>query len=182
LRNLKNLVFSSILSFPTEDGEFILDTDAANHGIGAVLSQVQKGKERVLAYYNRVFNKAERNYCITRRELLTVVESLKTFHHYLYGWKFQIRTDHISLHWLISFRNLEGQMARWLECLQQYDFEIKHQAGKMHGNADALSRRPCTESFCNYCKKAEECEKVHKEKMVRRISFLEGESVDWAKA
>jgi len=43
--------------------------DAANHDIGAVLSEVQKGKERVLTYYSRVFNKAERNYCITRREL-----------------------------------------------------------------------------------------------------------------
>jgi len=56
----KNLVSSSILFFPTEDGEFILDTDAANHGIGAVLSQVQKRKERVLAYYSRIFDKAER--------------------------------------------------------------------------------------------------------------------------
>jgi len=98
----KNLVSSSILFFPTEDGEFILDTDAANHGIGAVLSQVQKGKEKVLTYYSWIFNKAERNYCITRRELLAVVESLKTFHHYLYRRKFQIRTDHISLRWLIS--------------------------------------------------------------------------------
>jgi len=75
------------LSSPTEDGEFILDTDAANHGIGAILSQVQKGKERVLAYYSRVFNKAEKN-CIIWRELLAVIESLKTFHHYLYGRKF----------------------------------------------------------------------------------------------
>jgi len=73
-------------------------------------------------------------------------------------------------------------MARWLERPQQYDFEIKHRAEKMHGNADELSRRPCTESFCNYCKKMEECEEVNKEKMVRRISFLGGESVDWTKA
>jgi len=52
----------------------------------------------------------------------------------------------------------------------------------MHGNADALSRRLCAESFCNYCKKVEEYEEINKKKIVRRISFLEVESVDWTKA
>jgi len=80
-----------------EQGQFILDTDASNHGIGVVLSQVQNGSEKVIAYFSRVLNKAERNYCITRRELLALVASLKSFHHYLYGRKLQIRADHISL-------------------------------------------------------------------------------------
>lgn len=48
----KSLVSSSILSFPSENGEFVLDTDASNHGLGAVLSQMQNGKERVLVYYS----------------------------------------------------------------------------------------------------------------------------------
>ena len=146
----QNLISSPILSFPTVDGEFILDTDASNHGLGAVLSQIQDGKEKVLAYYSRVFNKAERNYCVTRRELLAIVDSFKTFHHYLYGRKFLVRTDHVSLRWLMSFKDLEGQLARWLERLQEYDFEIQHRAGKLHSNADALSRRPCIENSCVY--------------------------------
>jgi len=41
----------------------------SNHGLGAVLSQKQEGQEKVIAYFNRVLNKSERNYCITRREL-----------------------------------------------------------------------------------------------------------------
>jgi len=90
-----------------------------NYGIGAVLSQIQEGKERVLTYYSRVFSKAEKNYCVTRRELLAVVESLKTLHHYLYGQRFQIRTDHILLHWLMSFREFKRSMACWLECLKR---------------------------------------------------------------
>jgi len=73
-------------------------------------------------YFSRVFNKLEKNYCVTRRELLAIVESLKSFHHYLYGNRFIVRTDHISLRWLMSFKNLEGQLARWLERIQQYDF------------------------------------------------------------
>lgn len=131
---------SPILSFPKEQGQFILDTDASNHGVGVVLSQVQNGTEKVIAYYSRVLNKAERNYCITRRELLAIVSSLKSFHHYLYGRKFKIRTDHISIKWLMSFKDLEGQLARWLERLRQYEFEIVHCKGHLHPNAcqDAL--------------------------------------------
>jgi len=72
----KRLITSPILSFPTSDGQFILDTDASNHGIGAVLSQVQGGTEKVIAYFSRVLNKAEKNYCVTRRELLAIVDSL----------------------------------------------------------------------------------------------------------
>lgn len=109
----KRLVSSPILSFSRDEGQFILDTDASNHGIGAVLFQVPDGTEKVLAYYSRVLNKSERNYCVTRRELLAIVDSLKSSHHYLYGCKFMIRTDHISLRWLMSFRNLERQMARF---------------------------------------------------------------------
>ena len=170
------LVSSPILSFPEEHGQFILDTDASNHGIGAVLSQVQNGSKKVIAYFSRVLNKAERNYCITRRELLAIVASVKSFHHYLYGRKFQIRTDHISLKWLLSFKDLEGQLARWLERLQQYEFEIIHRKGKLHQNADGLSRRPCLELGCVYCAKVE-----LKENSIARIILGENNLEDWQK-
>lgn len=142
----QKLISSPVLSFPTGHEEFILDTDASNHGIGAVLSQIQDGTERVIAYYSRVLNKAEKNYCVTRRELLAIVESLKSFHHYLYGRKFLIRTDHISLRWLMSFKDLEGQLARWLERLQQYEFQIIHRKGQLlikmlMGYQDGLVRK-----------------------------------------
>lgn len=111
--HLKEVLFSSpILSFPVGPERFILDTDASNHGIGAVLSQVQNGTEKVIAYFSRVFSKTEKNYCITRRELLAVVDAVKSFHHYLYGRNFIVRTDHIALRWLLSFKNLEEQLAR----------------------------------------------------------------------
>ena len=77
------LVSSPILGYPNADDEFILDTDASNHGIGGVLSQKQDGVERVIAYFSRTLNKPERQYCVTRKELLAVVASVKHFHHYL---------------------------------------------------------------------------------------------------
>jgi hypothetical protein len=68
------LISAPILTFPQAEGsEFILDTDASDYAIGAVLSQVQDGRERVIAYGSRCLDKTERNYCVTRREMLAVV-------------------------------------------------------------------------------------------------------------
>ena len=78
------LTTASILSYPTPDeGPFILDTDASNTGIGAVLSQVQGGEELVIAYASHTLNDAEINYCTTKKELLAVVYAVEHFRHYL---------------------------------------------------------------------------------------------------
>ncbi|GBM31585.1 Transposon Ty3-G Gag-Pol polyprotein, partial [Araneus ventricosus] len=148
------LTSSPILTYPRTDKDFILDTDASNEGIGAVLSQNIGNEERVIAYFSKSLGKPERNYCVTRKELLAIVKSIEHFHHYLYGRKFLLRTDHASLRWLLNFKEPEGQIARWIQRLQEYDFEIQHRKGTSHENADALSRRPCTES-CKHCTNAE---------------------------
>ncbi len=127
-------------------GEFILDTDASNVGIGAVLSQRQEdGTEKVVAYASRTLTKPERNYCVTRRELLAVVAFVKYFKQYLYGQKFTVRSDHGALRWLTNFRNPEGQLTIWMEILSEYNFTIEHRAGRIHQNADALSCKPCNQ-------------------------------------
>lgn len=144
--SLKTLLTSTpILGYPHDSGELILDTDASNVGIGSVLSQVQDGEERVLAYGSRRLSTTEQNYCTTRRELLAVVEFATHFRQYLLGRQFVVRTDHSSLQWLIRMKEPEGQLARWLEKLGEYDFRVVHRPGRHHANADALSRRPCRE-------------------------------------
>ena len=133
-----------ILAYPEPEGKFVLDTDASGVGIGAVLSQVQNGEERVIAYASRALSKPERNYCVTHIELLAIVVYLKHFRQYLYGQRITVRTDHAALKWLVTFKDPEGQVARWIEVLGQYNYEILHRpAGKKHGNAEGLSRRPC---------------------------------------
>ena len=134
------LMTAPILAFPDFSRTFILDTDASDVGLGAVLSQEHEGNERVVAYASRVLSKAEKRYCATRKELLAVVTFVKHFRAYLLGRHFILRTDHGSLQWLYNFREPEGQMARWLELLQEFDFEVIHRSGRCHTNADALSR------------------------------------------
>jgi RNase H-like domain found in reverse transcriptase/Reverse transcriptase (RNA-dependent DNA polymerase)/Integrase zinc binding domain/Integrase core domain/gag-polyprotein putative aspartyl protease len=157
---LKELLCSApILTYPTVGSKFIVDTDASNTGIGGVLSQIEHGEERVVAYFSKTLSKAERNYCVTRRELLAIVKTIEQFHKYLYGQEFLIRTDHASLKWLLQFKNLEGQLARWMVRLQEYNFQIEHRSGRTHLNADGLSRRPCSRE-CKHCTKHEESDEV----------------------
>ena len=139
----ERLVSAPILAYPMAVGQYIVDCDASAYAIGGVLSQEQNGIVKVIAYGSRTLNKHERNYCVTRRELLAVVHFLKYYRHYIYGRKVLVRSDHGALRWLINFRDPEGQLARWLEVLSSYDLELVHRPGLKHGNADSLSRRPC---------------------------------------
>ena len=140
------LMNAPILAFPQLDELFILDTrctyaqDASDRGLGVVLSQVQVGKERVIAYAAQALSKAERNYSTTRKELLALVWGTEHFETYLYGRRFLARTDHSALQWLKNFKNPRGLVDRWLERLSDFDFEVEHRSGQLHGNTDGLSR------------------------------------------
>ena len=115
------------LAYPDYSKRFILDTDASNYGIGAVLSQISNdGSECVIAYASRSLSRQEQRYCVTRRELLAIVEFVQHFRQYLLGRQFTLRTDHGSLVWVRNFKEPEGQLARWLERLEEYDFSVIH--------------------------------------------------------
>ena len=145
------LVQAPILAYPTSEDTFILDTDASAHSVGAVLLQVQHGEEKVIAYASKTLRDGQRNYCATKRELLAVIIFVRQFHHYLWGRKFLIRTDHASLSWLLNFKEPKGMLARWISVLDTYDYQIEHRPGRKHGNADSLSRKPCSQCKRDEC-------------------------------
>ena len=135
------LTSKEIMALPScKGGPFILDVDACNSGIGAVLSQIQDGEEKVISYASRTLNRAETNYCVTDKELLAIRYFVEYFRHYLLGVRFTVRSDHHALKWLFSLKSPSGRIARWIEILSGYDFEVEYRRGAQHGNADAMSR------------------------------------------
>ena len=108
---------------------FVLYTDASKNMTGAELSQMQDGIDRNIGYASKVLGSTRMKYCTTMKELQAIVFCTRHFRHYLLGRRFVIRTDHNSLIWLLNFRNIEGQLARWIVELAQYNMIIQHRSG-----------------------------------------------------
>ena len=141
---LKQALINTVtLVYPRPGQIFIVDTDASDVACGAVLSIMVEGVERPVAFFSRVLNPAQRNYCPTRRELLAVVAALQHFRHYLLGANVVLRTDHHSLKWLRTFKRPEGILARWIETLAEFKYEVEHRPRRLHCNADAVCRPFC---------------------------------------
>ena len=154
-KELKTALTSApILAYPCQEGLFILDTDASNVAIGCVLSQIQSGEEKVIAYGSKTLSKSQMNYCTVRLEMLSVVHFTEYFSHFLLGRQFLLRTDNSAVRYMRSWRydhhKDKGQTPRWLSQLQAFDFKIEHRPGRFHQNADAMSRPPF--AFCAQCK------------------------------
>ena len=143
----KAITSEPVLTAPRFDRMFKVKTDGAQtEGLGGVLGQDDdEGHERVIAYYGRRLNKHERNYTVTEIELLAAIESIRNWRPYLWGRHFKLIIDHSALKWLHSLRDtIEGgpasRLMRWILKLSEYDFEVEHKAGKIHTDADGLSR------------------------------------------
>ena len=140
------LIQAPIMAYPRRDGMFILDTDASDRCYGGVLSQMQPEEgtgnmvERVIAYASKKFTGTEQMYCARRRELLAIIRLVKYFNVYLRGTTFLIRTDHASLRYIKTVRELPAQFFRWIMFLEEYSYRIEIRKGVLHGNADAMSR------------------------------------------
>ncbi|GFU12362.1 retrovirus-related Pol polyprotein from transposon 412 [Trichonephila clavipes] len=120
------LTSAPTLAYPEIGKQFILDADASHEYIGAVEFQEIHDQERIIAYFSKCVSKPERNYCVTTKELLAVIKAVEHFHPYLYGRMFLLRTDHASLIWLLNFKTSEGQIARGIQRLQEYEVDIRH--------------------------------------------------------
>ena len=131
------LVEAPILTQPTSVKEYTLYSDASGIGLGCVL--MQDGK--VVAYASRQLKTHEQNYTTHDLELDAVVFALKIWQHYLYGEKCRIYTDHKSLKYLLTQKELNSRQRRWLELFKDYDCIIDYHPGKANVVENALSRK-----------------------------------------
>lgn len=143
--NLKILLSSApVLINPDYKRPFLIRCDASSSGVGGVLFQEEDdGAERPISFMSQKLNSAQRNYTVTELECLAAILSIKKFRQYIDGYRFTVITDHASLKWLMSQKDLSGRLARWSLKLQGYDFIIKHQKGSENVVPDALSRTQC---------------------------------------
>ena len=121
--------------------EFILQTDASERGIVAVLSQYdQEGTEHPVAFNSRKLLPREVRYSTIEKECLAIKAATHHFRVYLLGRMFTIQTDHRALEWLDRLKDNNARLTRWSLALQPYHFVVRYQAGTANNNADGLSR------------------------------------------
>ena len=133
----KRLTIAPILAIPQGTEGFAIYCDASKQGLGAVL--MQRGK--VIAYASRQLKDYETRYPTHDMELAAVVFALKLWRHYLYGVHCDIYTDHKTLKYLFTQKELNMRQGHWMELLNDYDFELHYHPGKANKVADALSRK-----------------------------------------
>ena len=139
---LKNALSTApVLAQPDFSREFVIQCDASKVGVGGVLFQLDDfGKEHPIAFISQKLNKCQRNYTVTELECMAAVICVNRFRPYIEGLPFRIITDHASLKWLMSQKDLSGRLARWSLKLQRYDFKIEHRKGSLNIVPDVLSR------------------------------------------
>lgn len=137
-----------VLAHYDEGRPLVLSVDSSAYGLGAVLAhRFPDGSERPVSCVSRTLNDAERNYSQIDKEALAIFYGITRHHQYLYGRKFELRTDHQPLSYIFGAKvgipqTAASRLQRWAARLAAYDFTIKYITSKQNGPADALSRLP----------------------------------------
>ena len=133
---------------PSEDSpqprlysRIVLQTDASERDVGAVLSQQDDSRsDHPIAYFSRKLLPREERYSTVEKECLAIKLAVQNFPTYLLGHNFRIQTDLCSLEWLDRLKENNAGLTRWSFFLQPYRYTVRYRQGRRNGNADALSR------------------------------------------
>ena len=148
--NLKRALCSKpVLMAPNFSKEFVVQADASEVGLGAVLSQIHEGEEHPVIYLSCKLLPREMNYATVEKEGLAIKWALETLKYYLLGRKFTLVMDDAPLQWIAKTKESNSRVTRCFLGLQPFNFSVNHRPGRSHGNADALSRRDALWSSFN---------------------------------
>jgi len=139
---LKKKLTSDLLELFHPDFRYPMNarSDTSDKGYGGYVFQDIDGQRRVLGYMSRTYTRAQRNYSVGERELLSIYKLIEEFHIILFGRHFTIYTDHLPLTFLFAKTEPSKRLQRWFETLASYSFTIKYIPGAENTVADALSR------------------------------------------
>ena len=135
------LCTAPVLALPDGTLPFVINSDASDEAVGAVLQQDRGKGLQPVAYFSATLTETQKRYPTHEQEMLAIVEALQHWRHWVVGGKVKVRSDHHSLQDFFTQRTLSKRQARWMEALADYDLEIKYVKGKSNGAADALSRK-----------------------------------------
>ncbi|XP_063334803.1 uncharacterized protein si:ch211-282j22.3 isoform X5 [Pelmatolapia mariae] len=138
----QSLSKSPVLHSPDFERNFILQTDASERGLGAVLLQGPPGERHPVAFISRKLFPREVRYSTIEKEGLAIKWALDSFRYYLLGREFILETDHKALQWIERMKDTNGRITRWYLAIQPFRFTINHIPGKDNCTADCLSRCP----------------------------------------
>ena len=153
---ISHLTEAPFLAFLQYDKPFVVDVDACEYGLGTALYQRQDGKLRVIAYGSQTLTPAEKNYYLHsgKLELLALKWSVtEFFRDYLYySNDFVVYTDNNPLTYVFSTAKLNATGIRWGSELADFNFKIRNMPGRVHRDADGLSRMPMDfEKYMDLC-------------------------------
>lgn len=133
-----------VLAHWKPDSELIIETDASDYALAAILSQrTSDGEIHPIAFHSRSFHSSELNYDTHDKELLAIFEAFKRWRQYLEGsgTPIDVVTDHKNLEYFSTTKLLTRRQARWSEYLSGFNFVIRFRPGKLGTKPDALTRR-----------------------------------------
>ena len=116
------MTIAPVLALPSGKDGYVVYSDASRQGLGCVLMQ----DGRVIANASRQLKKHEKNYLTHDLELSAVVLALKIWRHYLYSVPYQIFTDHKSLQYIFTQKELNLRQCQWLELIKDYNCTIEY--------------------------------------------------------
>ncbi|KAI7806720.1 hypothetical protein IRJ41_010749, partial [Triplophysa rosa] len=129
-----------VLKSPNFDLHFLVQTDASEQGLGAVLLQGEGENCHPVQYISRKLFPRETKYSTIEKEALAIKWALDTLKYYLIGKDFVLETDHRALQWLNRMRDTNARITHWYLSLQPFKFEVRYRAGGLNVMADFLSR------------------------------------------
>lgn len=144
LDNIKKLFIDTIqLSHPDFEKPYYLQTDSSGIGMAGILYQTDKeGQIKIMGFHSKALRGAQLNWTVTEQEFYAVINCLEKFETYLRGSKVIIRTDHKALTFVKNWRLYNARVSRWINYLENFQYEVQHIKGKENIAADILSRYP----------------------------------------